>query len=397
MSPIDDELKSFLERLEKADRHRVLTPGRPEGAAIIVRQGKRLINFSSNDYLGLSNHPDLIDRARAWTETWGAGAAASRLVTGTLEIHEMIEQKIAALKGTEAALIFNSGYQANATILPALFDRDVLGQDALVFTDRLVHASIHHGCRAAAVREIRYRHNDTGHLETLLKKHQGRKGFRFIITESVFSMDGDCADLQALTDLAERYDAFIYLDEAHATGVMGPKGMGLSGEVPGKIDLVMGTFSKALGCFGAYVACSERLRDYLINRCGGLIYATALPPAVLGAIDAALDLVPTLDRERQTLRNHAAALRQSFQDHQIDTAHSASQIVPAVMGSETATLKASDVLLDAGLLGVAIRPPTVPKDTSRLRLAVTAAHTNDHMAKLLSVVPELASVKSAHP
>ncbi|MEX2449416.1 MAG: 8-amino-7-oxononanoate synthase [Rhodospirillales bacterium] len=394
MTPFEQRWDMYLESLKKADRYRTLTPVRPLGGALIERAGRTLIDFSSNNYLGLAGHPALIDRATAWTRAWGAGAGASRLVTGTFEIHAAVEQKLAALKRTDAALIFNSGYQANSSVLPALFDADILGEAPLVFTDKLVHASLHHGCRAAGVREIRFRHNDLGHLDSLLKKHQGKAGARFILTESVFSMDGDRADLAALSDIAERYGAFLYVDEAHATGVLGPNGMGLSGDVPGKVDLIMGTFSKALGSFGAYVACSKRLKEMLVNRCGGLIYATALPPGVLGAMDAALDLVPTLDTERARLQAAAKRLRTALRDQGLDTGGSTTQIVPAVIGSEKAALAAARVLEDAGILGIAIRPPTVPSGASRIRLAVTAAHTDAQMNALCAAVPALAAVKA---
>ena len=397
MPTFENRWQTYLERLKAEDRLRFLVPGRPDVAAIIERNGRKLINFSSNNYLGLAEHTSLIERANAWTQQWGAGAGASRLVTGTYEIHDAVEQKLAVFKGTEAALIFNSGYQANASVLPALFDKDVLGESPLVFTDKYVHASLHHGCRAAGVREIRFRHNDYSHLETLLQKHQSKPGSRFILTESVFSMNGDRADLSALTDLAARFDAFLYVDEAHATGVLGPKGAGLSATVPGKIDLVMGTFSKALGSFGAYVACSKRLKDYLINRCGGLIYATALPPGVLGAMDAALDLVPGLDSERELLHANAQRLRQMLNDYQISTAGSTTQIVPAVIGSAEATLQASSQLEEAGILGVAIRPPTVPAGSSRIRFAISAAHSEEHVQALLDVVPTLASLQTDTP
>lgn len=394
MPSFDQNWHAYLEALKAKDSLRRLTTGRPDGAAVIKRDGRKLINFSSNNYLGLANHPALIERANAWTEEWGTGAGASRLVTGTFDIHEAIEDKLAFFKQTEAALIFNSGYQANASVIPALLDKDVLGSTPLVFTDKLVHASIHHGCKAAGVREIRYRHNDYNHLESLFKKHHDKSGTRFVLTESVFSMDGDCADLNALTELAEKYDAFLYIDEAHATGVLGPKGAGLSATMPGKIDCVMGTFSKALGSFGAYVACSAKLKEYLVNCCGGLIYATALPPGVLGAMDAALDLVPTMDRERLQLQENAQRLRQRLNDYQISTASSTTQIVPAVIGSTEATLEASQLLEEAGILGVAIRPPTVPKGSSRIRFAVSSAHDDMHIKTLLGVVPDLASFQA---
>ena len=232
------------------------------------------------------------------------GSGASRLVTGNLDLFAGLEAKVATLKQKPAALIMASGFQANASILQALFDRSVLGAEPLVFSDRLNHASIHFGCAASGAREIRYRHGDAAHLAALLSQYQGDERPKFILTESVFSMDGNIAPLAEIGRLAREHDAMLIVDDAHATGILGEGGRGLSGEA----NIVIGTFSKALGGFGAYVACSDTLRDYLINRCSGLIYSTALPPPVLGAIDAALDLVPSLDAERA----HVAKLAERF-------------------------------------------------------------------------------------
>ncbi|TWA80314.1 8-amino-7-oxononanoate synthase [Azospirillum brasilense] len=388
MSLLDPLFRQHLDRLDRRHARRHLLPVRPEGAGRIRRGGRTLLNFSSNDYLGLASHPLLVERAGDWARRWGAGATASRLVCGTLELHAEVEVKLARLKGTEAALLFNSGWQANAAVLPALFDRELLGGDALVFTDRLNHASLHHGCAAAGVRQIRFRHNDLDHLETLLTQRAGEPGTRFIVTESVFSMDGDRADVPALAALAERHGAFLFLDEAHATGVLGPRGMGLAALGGGRVDLAMGTFSKALGGFGAYVAGSRALCDYLVNRCGGLIYATALPPAVLGAMDAALDLVPTLDAERARLQAMAERLRAAFDGLGIATAGSSTQIVPAMIGAEEDALALSRRLEERGILGIAIRPPTVPPGTSRLRFALSAAHTDADLETLVSAVAD---------
>ncbi len=387
MAELDERLVSYLQGLEESGSLRTLKPGRPDGTRLIERGGRRLINFSSNDYLGLAWHPALIARAAQWTGEWGAGAGASRLVTGTYEIHIRVEEKLAALKKTEAALIFGSGYQANAAVLPAMLDRDMLGAEALVFTDKLIHASLHHGIAAAGLRQIRFRHNDPGHLEELLNKHRGDKGQPFIITESVFSMDGDRADLQALSELAGRHGAFLYVDEAHATGVLGDNGMGLSGDVKGGVDLVMGTFSKALGSFGAYVACSKTIKEYLVNRCAGLIYSTAPPPGVLGAMDAALDLAPGMDTERERLHANAEKLRNALAGAGLDTAGSTTQIVPAVIGSGAAAMEASRMLEDQGVLGIAIRPPTVAKGQSRIRFSLSAAHTDEDMDRLCALIP----------
>jgi 8-amino-7-oxononanoate synthase len=340
-----------------------------------------LLNFSSNDYLGLSQHKLLKQRAQEWGEAYGTGAGASRLVSGTLDLHLRVEAKIAALKHTEAALLFATGWQANASVLASLLR--FAAPDPLVFADWLNHASLHHACRAAGATQIRFRHNDMDHLADLLQANAGTGGKRFIVTESVFSMDGDQADLPALRALADRHDAFLYLDEAHATGVLGPRGMGLSGSMPGGVDLAMGTFSKALGGFGAYVAGSRPLCDWLVNRASGFIHTTALPPTVLGAIDAALDLAPDMDAARTRLHAHATRLRAALASIGIDHGPSTTQIVPAIIGTEQDAMALSVQLRTQGILAIAIRPPTVPAGTSRLRLALSAAHTEDDVDRLI--------------
>lgn len=383
----------FFSELAAADTRRVrrrLRTATAAPAGRIVLNGAPLLNFSSNDYLGLSKHPLLIERAQEWAARHGAGAQASRLVCGNLDLHEQVESKLARLKGTEAALLLASGWQANAAVLPALLRAAASQGDVELYADKLNHASLHHGCQAAGIKQIRFRHNDLDHLESLLAARaqagtdgSGKPASRFIVTESVFSMDGDRADVLRLADLADRYQAFVYLDEAHATGVLGPGGMGLAGLAPGRIDLAMGTFSKALGGFGAYVAGSRAMCDYLINTCSGFIYTTALPPAVLGAIDAALDLVPTLDAERARLAANGERLRAALRDLGLDPGASSTQIVPAIVGDEGRALAMAADLADRGLLAVAIRPPTVPAGTSRLRLTLSAAHRDADVTQLI--------------
>jgi len=340
------------------------------------------LDFSGNDYLGLAHHPAVQARAADWAMLYGTGAGASRLVSGTLGLHLQVEAKIAALKKTEAALLFASGWQANASALSSLLR---FGKPAAIFADELIHASLHHACRAGGVTQIRFRHNDMAHLDSLLRGHPAQ-GRRFIVTESVFSMDGDQADLAALRRLADRYDAFLYLDEAHATGVLGPNGMGLSSSVPGGVDLAMGTFSKALGGFGAYVAGSRALCDWLVNRASGFIHTTALPPPVLGAIDAALDLVPTLESARATLHGHAARLRSALAALGIDHGASTTQIVPAIVGEPQAAMALATRLRAKNIFVVPIRPPTVPHGTSRIRLAVSTAHSTDDLDRLIAAL-----------
>lgn len=338
-----------------------------------------LIDAASNDYLGLSRHPALIERACEWTRRHGAGSRASRLVTGTSAELLALEERLARFKGAEAALIFASGYQLNSSVLPALFE---LGDKPLVFTDRLNHASLHAGC--AGLKQIRFRHNDLAHLDALLESHPG--DFRWIVTESVFSMDGDRADVPALAALAEKHGAFLYLDEAHATGVLGEQGRGLAARAPGKVHVVMGTLGKALGGAGAYVAGSRALIDWLTNRCGGFIYSTAPAPAAFGALDAALDLVPGMDAERMRLLRMADELRAALQERGIDTLASTTQIVPAVLGDAATALAAAEKLRAAGILAVAIRPPTVPAGGARLRFALSAALTDGQFERVLAAV-----------
>ncbi|MFA7429175.1 MAG: 8-amino-7-oxononanoate synthase [Rhodospirillaceae bacterium] len=389
-----DRLDARLADLDAAGRRRVLRPVVPRGAhpGMVERDGRALINLASNDTLGLARHPALIARAMEWTERFGTGATASRLVCGTFSLHAELEDRLAALKGTESALIFNSGFQANAGVLAALTGSEATGGTPLVYTDRLNHASMHEGLQTAGVRQIRFRHNDLGHLTDLLRRDAATHGPRFIITESVFSMDGDRADLGGLADLAEQFGAFLYVDEAHATGVLGPHGAGLCAEhgVRGRVDLVMGTFGKALGGFGAYIACSRTVRDWLVSRCAAFIYSTALPPPVLGVIDAALDLLPDLDAERARVLAHAERVRGALNANGIDTLASTTHIVPAVLGDEATALKAQSRLEAAGILAIAIRPPTVPPGTSRLRLSLSAAHTD---ADIDTVIAALAEVR----
>ncbi|WP_119299556.1 8-amino-7-oxononanoate synthase [Dongia deserti] len=385
-SRLDELAEARLMELAEAGRLRRLRPYRREGVHLVTADGTRLLDFSGNDYLGLSRHPHLIARAREWTERYGAGASASRLVTGTFDAYVAVEKKLAAFKDAEAALVFNAGFQANATILPAL--AELLGE-TLIYSDRLNHASLHHGIAAAGLRQQRFRHNDLEHLRTLLTRDKEKPGRRLIVTESVFSMDGDRASLADLITLSEEFGAHLYVDEAHATGVLGPQGRGLTAEHPGRIDIVMGTVGKALGGFGAYVAGSRKLIDFLINRCAGFIYSTALPPSVFGALDAALDLVPTMERERMRVRDHAERFRQAAKRHNFSTGASDTQIVPLLIGGNDATLTAQARLEEEGLVAIAIRPPTVPDGEARLRLSLSAAHHETDVARLCDALTGL--------
>ncbi len=385
MTALDSFLIGALGAIEKREQRRTLGATAIAPCGRLRREGAEFLDFSSNDYLGFSRHPLVIERAREWTASMGVGSGASRLVTGTTEAHLALENRIAAFKGTEAALLFASGWQANAAVLPALL---AAAPGAAVFADRLIHASLHHGCAAAGAREIRFRHNDLDHLESLLEARGSNAPARIILTESVFSMDGDLADLFRLAELARRHEAFLFVDEAHATGALGPGGAGLSATVPGGVDLAMGTFSKAMGSFGAYVAGSRLLCDYLVNTCSGFIYSTAPPPAVLGAIDAALDLVPAMDVERAKLAALAERLRQGLGQRGVDVGCSRSHIVPAIVGDAGTAVALSGKLAERGMIASAIRPPTVPPGTSRLRLALRVGLDFEDIDRLLGAIDE---------
>lgn len=395
MSKIESLYSDFLQNQEKQSLKRDLTALTRPSSREISANGQVFLNFSSNDYLGLCHHPELIRRGQEWGEKYGAGSGASRLVTGNLDIFETLENKIAAFKKKEAALIMVSGFQANASVLPALFDKKILGTTPLVFSDKLNHASMHLGCNAAGISQIRYRHNDINHLEELLEKHKNDSAPKFILTESVFSMDGDIAPLEKIYALAKQYKCFTIVDEAHATGVLGENGSGLARSINGGADLVIGTFSKAFGAFGAYIACSQTLKDYLVNKCSGVIYATALPPPTLGAIDAAIDLVPSMDQERKHLQTLAKNFRTQIKNMGFDYGDSKTQIVPLMIGNADDAVNFSHQLKQNKIWATAIRPPTVPLHAARIRFAFSASHTQNDLDFLIENLKKFNAMKAA--
>jgi 8-amino-7-oxononanoate synthase len=346
--------------------------------------------FTSNDYLGLSHHRSLISSAQKALNHYGVGAQASRLLGNMNEIFSPFEQEIAQAKNQESALIFASGFQANASVLAALLDSQVLGQPPLVFCDRLNHASMHFGCAAAHVQQIRYRHLDLDHLEALLEKNKSKSNPKFILTESVFGMDGDVVNLPRLVELADHFQAFLYVDEAHSTGLYGHQGYGITSSYGSRVAMVMGTFSKALGSFGAYVATSETIRSYIINRCGGFIYATALPPSVIASAQAAWHLIPELNAERSHLALLSNYLRKELRNLNFNIGHSTTHIIPIILESSELVLRTQQALSLDGFKVSAIRPPTVPAQTARLRIAVRADHTLDQVERLISCLSLIA-------
>ncbi|MFA5203456.1 MAG: 8-amino-7-oxononanoate synthase [Lentisphaeria bacterium] len=338
--------------------------------------GHRVMNLASNDYLDLARHPRVVAAAREALETYGAGAASSRLVSGTLELHTRLEARLAAHKGYPAALVTASGYAANAGVIPALLPERT---DAL-FADRLAHASLLDGARQSHAALHRFRHNDPEHLRELLARHGAGPGRRLVVTESVFSMDGNLAPLAEIAAVTTAAGAMLLVDEAHATGIFGPAGGGRVRELglTGAVNLGMGTLSKGLGSLGGVLACSAPMREWLVNRHRGFIYSTALPPAAAGAALGALDVLEAEPDRGARLRRQAAAFRDRLRAAGFDTGASASPIIPVMVGDPQRTVAlARRLLAEHHILAAAIRPPTVPAGTSRLRLSVTLAHTPD--------------------
>ncbi len=333
--------------------------------------GRIFLNFSSNDYLGLARHPEVISASRRCLESYGCGATASRLVTGTLEPHYELERTIAALKGYPQALVFGSGFLANAGVVTSL-----VGRGDHVFADKLAHASIIDGIVLSRANLKRFRHNDPEHLGELLKQcpDSGRK---LVVTESVFSMDGDIAPLPEIASFAVKYGAMAMVDEAHATGVFGPDGSGLIRQygLEDRVNVSMGTLSKALGGYGGFIACSHALRELLVNRARSFIYTTGLPPAAAGSALGALDVMKKDADAGARLLGRAAVFRERLQEAGLDTLGSQSQIIPVLIGENAKTLAVAGRLKTKGILAVAIRPPTVPEGTARLRLSITLDHT----------------------
>ncbi|MDD5439541.1 MAG: 8-amino-7-oxononanoate synthase [Candidatus Omnitrophica bacterium] len=375
-----DGIKEFLQKRSEDGLLRILQPVSYRKAGRISVRGKEFVDLSSNDYLSLSRHPKLIEAGAAALAAYGAGSSGSRLLSGDLVLHHALEEAVAHLKHKEGSLVFNSGYQANIGIISSL-----CGAGDAVFCDRLCHASIIDGILLSGARLFRFRHNDAGHLEELLKGKRHMFKNSLVVTETVFSMDGDIPDLKAFVDLKMRYDARLMVDEAHATGIYGPSGAGVV-EAEGlseKVDYIMGTFSKALGSFGAYLAASRRVIDYLVNKCRSFIYSTALPPAVIAASIAAIKLLKDEPYRRTDLLRSAQFLRDGLKAQGFDVRGS-SPIIPLMIGANEKTVAYAASLKEKGYWVMPIRPPTVPEGESRLRLSVVFDHDRPVLEKLLN-------------
>jgi len=350
---------------------------------------KKLINFSSSDYLGLSKHPLLIERSQEYARNFGIGSCSSRLVVGHSELFQSLENKLAIVLKKPAALILGTGYQTNFTVLEALLDKKVLGHRPIVFCDKWCHSSLISSVRQFADMH-RFRHNDLNHLQEFLDVYSNSLQPKFIIIESLYSMDGDHINMEQVTQLAKQFNAFLYVDDAHSVGMEGPEGWGYASSYSDQIDIIMGTFSKGLGSFGSYIACSETLKDYLVNKCKGLIYSTALPMPVLGAISAAIDLVPTLQESRTKVRDYTKKILTFFQENHLNCGSGESHIIPWIIGDSDKTLYASELLKEEGILGVTIRPPSVPLGKSRIRFCLSAAHEDEHIEQLMKAILKVA-------
>jgi 8-amino-7-oxononanoate synthase len=366
-----DFLKKRLAEQLAAGRYRQLQP-------LLARQAGRLIpaganpasgwlDFSSNDYLALSAHPLVVEAGRAALARYGAGVGAARLMSGDLELFHQLEEEVAGLKGCPAALIFGSGYLANVGIIPAL-----VGRDDTVLTDRLDHASIYDGCRLSGARLLRFRHNDPHHLTELLSQVR-RRGRALVVVESLYSMDGDFAPLAELVALKKHYPFLLMVDEAHATGLYGRHGGGLieAAGLADQVDVVIGTFGKGLGSYGAYAAGSPALRDYLINRARSFIFSTGLPPAVLGASLAAVRLVRSEPGLRRQLAENVGYFKNCLSEAGLPGIPGPSQIIPIRVGDSAQAVALAEECRASGLFVTAVRPPTVPEGTARIRLSLT--------------------------
>lgn len=376
--------KQYISHLHDTKKYRSLP-------VIHKNYKKDILDFSTNDYLQLAYHPNLINAATMAGSTYGVGATGSRLLSGNNELFERLETTIAQDKHTETAMLFISGFQTNVSVLSALLDHHVLRMQPLVFFDKLNHASLYQAIFLSKAELIRYYHNNMEHLSSLLKKYKDDNRPKFIVTETLFGMDGDIAPLTDIVSLSSQYQTFLYLDEAHATGLTGIHGYGLSttvnlSHIP---HIVMGTFSKALGCSGGYIACKQLIKDYLINKATGFIYSTAGSPMVLGAAQEAWNLIRTLNNQRAHLNSLSKELRDGCSQLGFNIGTSSSHIIPLILGSEEDASHVHKKLLEHHILTSYIRPPTVPPKTSRIRIALNVGHNKADIERLLQLLSTL--------
>lgn len=376
-----------LAEIEAATLTRRLKPTLREAGGHVRRGTKDLLSFCDNDYLGLSQHPALIEAAITATERAGAGAGASRLVTGDNPLYEAVEARLARIKGTQGAIVFGSGYLANIGIIPTF-----MGPGDVIVADELVHACMHAGAQLSGAETHFFAHNDAADCARALSAHRSGSGRCLIMTEGVFSMDGDRAPVAALSEIARDHDAWLLVDDAHALGVINDgRGSGFAEGAHIAIDLQMGTLSKSVGTYGGYLAASGPVIDLLVNRARSLIYTTALPPGTLAAAEKGLELIET----DHLLTAAPLSRARQFTDA-LGLTPAESAIVPLIIGDEARALAAAQALEEKGFLVTAMRPPTVPKGTSRLRFTFSAVHGEDEIAALAEAVVELALAPKTH-
>ena len=381
-SSLERKLLASLAEYEAAGLKRSLRAVERVSARECRINGRLCLDFSSNDYLGLSFHPKLREESIRWTSLSGCGSGASRLISGTSAGSLELEERIARWKGFEASIILGSGYSANVGVIQSLLTRS-----SAIFADKLNHASLNAGCILSQADFKRYRHNDAAHLARMLSGADSSTE-RLVITDSVFSMDGDIAPLAAVHEAASSADAMLLIDDAHASGVMGERGHGLA--APELCDVAVSTFSKAMGSYGACVSCSAALKDYFVSKCGPFIYSTALPPSTLGTISAAVDFVQTAEAGsmRSSLMANAQFLRDGLAALGFGYGDSETMIVPVIVGGTSECLALSKKLLEKGVFAPAVRPPTVPQGTARLRVSVNAAHSRSDIERLLEALSQ---------
>lgn len=382
------EIAERLDELRERGLHRRLRLiGGPQGPRVTL-DGKQVLLLCSNDYLGLANHPKVRGAAADAAMRWGAGAGASRLISGNMQPHSRLERRLAAFKGYESALLFGSGYLANTGTIAAL-----AGEGEVVFSDELNHASIIDGCRLSRAETFVYRHSDVEHLSWGLRKSGERAAL--IVTDGVFSMDGDVAPLTELVELSQAHACRLMVDEAHATGTIGPGGRGsvAAAGLSGEVDVVIGTLGKALGSYGAYVCADRETTDYLLNTARSFVFSTALPPSVAAAGLAALELLESQPERVSRLTANAKTLRNAFACEGLAVGGSETQIVPIQVGDACTTMELCERVLERGVFAQGIRPPTVAEGSSRLRFTVMSTHRREELewaAKLVgSVAREL--------
>lgn len=379
-----EHLQTELKASQEAGTYRRLTDLASAQGSMVTINGREVIQLSSNNYLGLTNHPKLKQAATEAIEKWGVGTGSVRTIAGTFTIHEAFEQELAKFKHTEAALVFQSGFTANVGVIAS-----ILSEADIVISDELNHASIIDGIRLTKAQRAIYHHSDMEHLEQVLQKAQSART-RLVVTDGVFSMDGDIAKLPEIVELCEKYDAIVMVDDAHASGVLGKQGRGTVDhfDLHGRVQIQIGTLSKAIGVLGGYVAGPQVLRDYLIQRARPFLFSTSHPPAVTAACHTALQVLQTEENWIEQLWENTRNFKSKLTKLGFDLGASETPITPIMVGDEALTMRFSDELLQAGVYAQGIAFPTVAKGKARIRTMMTAQHTQTEIDTALSAIEQ---------